>query len=172
MGTPVKNVIINTTYGPITVELFHDKAPLTVENFLRYMNDGFYKNTLFHRVIDDFIIQGGGFQAGMVQKTTRAPIKNEAENGVRNDRGTIAMARLPDDPHSATAQFFINTKDNPFLDYKESTKDGWGYCVFGRVVEGMEIVERIQGVPTVTRGEHQNVPLRDVVIQSIEAAPA
>jgi peptidyl-prolyl cis-trans isomerase B (cyclophilin B) len=161
-------VTIYTSYGAITVELFPDKAPATVENFLRYVRDGFYTNTLFHRVIDDFIIQGGGFQAGMVQKTTRPPITNEADNGLLNLRGTVAMARLPEDPHSATAQFFINTTNNDTLNFIDHSPKGWGYCVFGEVQEGMEVVERIEGVPTITRGIYENVPLRDVIIERIE----
>ena len=161
-------VIIQTSYGVITLELFPDKAPKTVENFLRYVRDGFYNNTLFHRVIDDFLIQGGGFQAGMVQKTTRQPITNEADNGLLNMRGTIAMARLPEDPHSATAQFFINTADNDSLDFIDRSPKGWGYCVFGEVLEGMEVVEKIEGVPTISRGAHEYAPLRDVTIDRVE----
>lgn len=161
-------VAIHTSYGVIKLELYPDKAPKTVANFLQSVRDGFYNNTLFHRVIDDFIIQGGGFHAGMVQKTTRPPMMNEANNGLRNERGTIAMARLAEDPHSAATQFFINTNDNDVLNYRDSTPDGWGYCVFGRVTEGMEVVERIEGVPTISRSADQNVPLRDVVIRYME----
>jgi peptidyl-prolyl cis-trans isomerase B (cyclophilin B) len=160
-------VVMETSYGAVRIELYPERAPQTVANFLRYVHDGFYDNTLFHRVVDHFIIQGGGFQAGMVQKTTRLPIRNEANNGLLNDRGAVAMARLPEDAHSATSQFFINTNDNHNLNYRDDSTDGWGYCVFGRVIEGTEVIERIEGVPTFTRGIHQNVPLRDVLIQKV-----
>lgn len=156
---------IQTSHGNFTVEIDTERAPATAENFLLYVNDRFYDNTLIHRVIDNFIIQGGGFEPGMIQKTTRSPIRNEAEHGIRNERGTIAMARLPDDPDSATSQFFINTRDNDVLNYGGKLQPG--YCAFGRVLEGMEVVERIEGVVTQTVGDHQHVPLQEIVIQQI-----
>jgi peptidyl-prolyl cis-trans isomerase B (cyclophilin B) len=158
---------INTSKGSIVLELDADKAPETVANFMQYVNDGFYNGTIFHRVIDGFMIQGGGMEPGMKEKSTGAPIKNEADNGLSNERGTIAMARTPD-PHSATAQFFINVKDNNFLDFRAATPDGYGYCVFGKVVEGMDVVDAIKGVATGTAGYHQDVPVEDVVIESVE----
>ena len=158
---------LNTNHGTIVLELDAEKAPKTVENFLQYAKEGFYDGTIFHRVIDGFMIQGGGMEPGMQEKATRAPIPNEADNGLSNTRGTIAMARTPD-PHSATAQFFINVSDNPFLDHRSPTPDGWGYCVFGKVVEGMDVVDRIKGVPTTTRGYHQDVPVEDVIIESVD----
>ena len=157
------NVRLETTYGAIVLSLDAEKAPQTVENFVQYVRDGFYNGTLFHRVIDGFMVQGGGFAAGMQQKRTRAPITNEADNGLRNQRGTIAMARTPD-PHSATAQFFINVADNAFLDFKAKSEAGWGYCVFGRVTEGMDVVDRIKGVATTSRAGHRDVPAEDVTI--------
>lgn len=157
------NVRLETTYGSIVLSLDAEKAPQTVENFVQYVRDGFYDGTLFHRVIDGFMVQGGGFAAGMQQKRTRAPIANEADNGLRNQRGTIAMARTPD-PHSATAQFFINVADNAFLDFKAKSEAGWGYCVFGRVTEGMDVVDRIKGVATTSRAGHRDVPAEDVTI--------
>lgn len=159
-------VTVETSKGSIVLELDPAKAPLTVENFLSYANDGFYDGTIFHRVIPGFMIQGGGFTPGMNQKATRAPVRNEANNGLRNDVGTIAMARTPD-PHSATAQFFINVSDNDFLNFTGENPRGWGYAVFGRVVEGMEVVEAIVSVPTGNRGGHQDVPREDVVINSV-----
>ena len=158
---------LNTNMGTIVLELDADKAPETVANFTQYANDGFYNGTIFHRVIDGFMIQGGGMEPGMKEKTTRAPVKNEADNGLSNARGTIAMARTPD-PHSATAQFFINVKDNTFLDFRSPTADGFGYCVFGKVVEGMDVVDKIKGVTTTTAGMHQDVPAEDVIIESVE----
>jgi peptidyl-prolyl cis-trans isomerase B (cyclophilin B) len=160
-------VKLNTNYGTIVLELDADKAPQTVANFLQYARDGFYDGTIFHRVINGFMIQGGGMQAGMVEKQTRDSIKNEADNGLTNARGTIAMARTPD-PHSASAQFFINVADNDFLNFRAPTQDGWGYCVFGKVVEGMDVVDKIKGVPTGNKGYHQDVPVEDVVIESVE----
>ena len=160
-------VKLNTNYGTIVLELDADKAPQTVANFLQYARDGFYDGTIFHRVINGFMIQGGGMQAGMVEKQTRDSIKNEADNGLTNTRGTIAMARTPD-PHSASAQFFINVADNDFLNFRAPTQDGWGYCVFGKVVEGMDVVDKIKGVPTGNKGYHQDVPIEDVVIESVE----
>ncbi|MCS6850104.1 MAG: peptidylprolyl isomerase [Gemmataceae bacterium] len=164
---------MTTSLGPVTIELFAAQAPVTVANFLSYVDDRFYDGTLFHRVIPDFMIQGGGYLPGLQEKQTRAPIKNEASNGLSNRRGTVAMART-DQPHSATSQFFINTADNTFLDQAEC-HDGVGYCVFGRVVEGMEVVDRIQAVATGSVGPHDDVPVRDVTILSvrrIEAVPA
>jgi len=158
-------VKLHTNLGTITLQLDAEKAPITVKNFLEYVNSGFYSNTVFHRVIDNFMIQGGGFEAGMKQKATNAPIKNEAANGLRNDKYTIAMART-NDPHSATAQFFINTKNNAFLD--NPGQDGWGYCVFGKVVEGMDVVDKIGKVKTGFRAGHQDVPEQDVIITKAE----
>lgn len=160
-------VRMQTSYGAIFLELEAAKAPKTVNNFIAYVRDGFYDGTLFHRVIDDFMIQGGGFLPGMTQKPTRAPIGNEAKNGLRNERGTIAMARTSD-PHSATSQFFINVVDNDFLNYTAESPSGWGYCVFGKVVDGLTVVDRIKGIPTGTRAGHKNVPLTDVLIEKIE----
>ncbi len=163
-----------TSKGVITLALDSERAPETAANFLAYVKDGFYDGTIFHRVIDGFMIQGGGMDAEMQEKSTRSPIKNEAGNGLANDRGTIAMART-NDPHSATAQFFINVKDNAFLNHRAPSGDGWGYCVFGKVVEGMEVVDAIKAVATGNRGFHQNVPLEPVVIERVEVvedAPA
>ncbi len=164
-------VEVKTSMGSFTLELYADKAPKTVANFLGYTGDGFYNGTVFHRVIDGFMIQGGGFDREMRQKPTRAPVRNEADNGLKNDRYTVAMARTPS-PHSATAQFFINVKDNGFLNYREPTPQGYGYTVFGRVVEGMDVVVRISKVPTSTAGPHQNVPRQPVVIESVTLKPA
>lgn len=158
-------VKLHTNQGIITIQLDAEKAPQTVANFLDYVNSGFYSNTIFHRVIPNFMIQGGGFEAGLKQKTTKSPIKNEAANGLKNDKYTIAMARTGD-PHSATAQFFINTKNNSFLDYPG--QDGWGYCVFGKVVEGMEVVDAIGKVQTGFSNGMQDVPKQDVIITSAE----
>ena len=158
-------VKLHTNHGVITLQLDAAKAPNTVKNFLDYVNAGFYTNTIFHRVIDGFMIQGGGFEPGMKQKPVNAPIKNEAANGLSNDKYTIAMARTGD-PHSATAQFFINTKDNGFLDYPG--QDGWGYCVFGKVIEGKDVVDAIGKVQTGFRGGMQDVPQQDVIITSAE----
>jgi peptidyl-prolyl cis-trans isomerase B (cyclophilin B) len=155
---------LHTTLGTITLELDSDKAPATVANFLQYVADGHFSNTVFHRVIDGFMIQGGGFEPGMKQKSARAPIKNEAGNALRNDSYTIAMARTSD-PHSATAQFFINVADNDFLNFTAETAQGWGYCVFGRVTAGKDVVDRIKAVKTGNRGMHQNVPIEDVIIE-------
>jgi len=156
-------VDLETSKGKIILELYADKAPHTVKNFLVYVDTGFYDGTIFHRVIPDFMIQGGGFTAEMKKKPTQPPIQNEADNGIPNDRGTIAMARTQD-PHSATAQFFINTKDNGFLNHKGKSPQVWGYAVFGRVVEGMGVVDAISNVKTVTRGVYRNVPAEPVVI--------
>jgi len=159
-------VCMQTNKGNIVLELDTEKAPETVANFLEYAKSGFYDGTIFHRVIPGFMIQGGGFEPGMTQKTTRDPIKNEADNGLKNDLGTIAMARTPD-PHSATAQFFINAKDNGFLNYTASNAQGWGYCVFGKVVEGIDVVQAIEKVATTSRSGHQDVPQDDVVIEKV-----
>jgi len=160
-------VKLNTNHGTIVLELDAEKAPKTVANFLQYAKDGFYDGTIFHRVINGFMIQGGGMQPGMVEKQTRDSIQNEADNGLTNARGTIAMARTPD-PHSASAQFFINVADNDFLNFRAQTQDGWGYCVFGKVVDGMDVVDKIKGVQTGNKGYHQDVPVEDVVIESVE----
>jgi peptidyl-prolyl cis-trans isomerase B (cyclophilin B) len=157
---------LTTNHGEITLELDAEKAPKTVANFIAYVEAGHYNDTIFHRVIDGFMIQGGGFTAGMSQKPTQDPIENEAKNGLKNAIGTIAMARTSD-PHSASAQFFINVGDNDFLD-NGRCQDGWGYCVFGRVVDGMDVVNKIKGVKTHNSGFHQNVPTEDVVIQRAE----
>ena len=162
-------VKLHTTFGTIVLELDAAKAPETVKNFLAYVEAGHYDNTIFHRVIDGFMIQGGGFEPGMQQKSANAPIQNEAANGLKNDRYTIAMART-NDPHSATAQFFINVKDNAFLNHTAPNGQGWGYCVFGKVVEGMDVVDKINDVRTGSKGFHQDVPVEDVVIQKAEVA--
>lgn len=163
-------VVLETTKGTITIELFADKAPKSVENFLAYVEAGFYDGTIFHRVIPNFMIQGGGFTAGMQQKQTRAPIPNEADNGLSNDRGTLAMARTPD-PNSATAQFFINTVDNKPLNHTGKNPQGWGYAVFGRVVSGMEVVDAISAVKTVHRGM-PDVPEETITITKATAKKA
>jgi peptidyl-prolyl cis-trans isomerase B (cyclophilin B) len=160
------NVIIETSEGTIWAELLADQAPVTVANFLRYVDEGSYDGTIFHRVIPGFMIQGGGFTAEMSQKPTHEPIKNEAANGLQNRRGTLAMARTSD-VDSATAQFFINTVDNDFLDHRDDSADGFGYAVFGRVTDGLDVVDRIQHVATQTVGHHENVPVTPVVIDSI-----
>ncbi len=158
---------LTTNHGVITLELDAEKAPKTVENFIAYVEAGHYNGTIFHRVIKDFMIQGGGMEPGMKQKETRDPIENEAANGLKNVRGSIAMART-NDPHSATAQFFINTVDNDFLDFRAPSGSGWGYCVFGQVVEGLEVVDKIRAVPTGSKGFHQDVPKEDVIIEKAE----
>ena len=158
---------LNTNHGTIVLELDAAKAPNTVANFMQYAKDGFYDGTIFHRVINGFMIQGGGMEPGMKEKQTRASIQNEANNGLPNARGSIAMARTPD-PHSASAQFFINLADNDFLNFRAETPDGWGYCVFGKVTEGMDVVDKIKGVDTGNKGHHQDVPVEDVVIESVE----
>lgn len=160
-------VKLATNRGDIVLELDAAKAPKTVENFLAYVESGHYDGTIFHRVIDGFMIQGGGLTADMKQKPTRAPIPNEADNGLKNLRGTVAMARTQD-PNSATAQFFINVADNDFLDYRAPTVQGWGYCVFGKVVQGMEVVDAIKSVKTGTVGPYRDVPLEPVVIEHAE----
>ncbi|HEY4645681.1 MAG TPA: peptidylprolyl isomerase [Steroidobacteraceae bacterium] len=160
-------VKLHTRLGTITLELDSEKAPATVANFLQYVNDGHFDNTVFHRVIDGFMIQGGGFEPGMKQKATRAPVRNEADNALRNDSYTVAMARTSD-PNSATAQFFINVANNDFLNHTAATPQGWGYCVFGRVTAGTEVVDKIGKVSTGNRGMHQDVPVEDVIIQRAE----
>jgi len=159
-------VSIKTTKGTIVLELCPEKAPKTVDNFLRYARWGHYDGTIFHRVIPDFMIQGGGFTPDMKEKPTEMPIENEADNGLKNDRGTVAMARTQD-PHSASAQFFINTKNNAFLNHMSKTPEGWGYAVFGKVVEGMDVVDAISKVETRTRGSMENVPIEPVVITQV-----
>jgi peptidyl-prolyl cis-trans isomerase B (cyclophilin B) len=162
-------VKLHTNHGIITLELDEKRAPQTVANFLQYVKDGHYANTVFHRVIDGFMIQGGGFEPGMRQKPTRAPIKNEADNKLKNANLTIAMARTSD-PHSASAQFFINVADNAFLDHTAPNSQGWGYCVFGRVTAGADVVNKIKGVKTGASGMHKDVPVTDVVIEKAEVA--
>ena len=159
-------VLIETTSGDMLVELFSDKAPKTVENFLKYVDEKFYDNTIFHRIIPGFMIQGGGMGAKMNEKESHSPIENEANNGVKNSRGTIAMARTSD-PHSASSQFFINLVDNDFLNHTEPTIEGWGYCVFGKVTDGMDVADKIAKVKTTSVGIHENVPVDMVLITSI-----
>jgi len=167
-GTPTMTtdtrVKLQTNQGDIVIELNAEKAPKTTENFINYVRDGFYDGTVFHRVINNFMVQGGGFEPGMKQKTAGKPIENEANNGLKNDRYTVAMARTSD-PHSASAQFFINVADNDFLNHTAPTTNGWGYAVFGQVVEGTDVVDKIKGVKTGNRGFHQDVPAEDVVIE-------
>ncbi len=160
-------VKLQTNFGIIALELDTGRAPETVKNFLDYVEAGFYSNTVFHRVIDGFMIQGGGFEPGMRQKPARSPIKNEADNGLKNERYTVAMARTSD-PHSASSQFFINVKDNGFLDHTAQNSQGWGYCVFGKVVEGRDVVDRIKQIKTGKRGGHADVPVEDVIIEHVE----
>jgi peptidyl-prolyl cis-trans isomerase B (cyclophilin B) len=164
-------VKLHTSLGVIALALDEAKAPLTARNFLDYVESGFYDNTIFHRVIDGFMVQGGGFERGMREKPTRAAIRNEADNGLHNRAYTVAMARTPD-PHSASSQFFINLADNDFLDHSAPTAEGWGYCVFGRVVEGQDVVDRIRRVRTGSRGMHDDVPVEDIVITKAEVAVA
>jgi cyclophilin family peptidyl-prolyl cis-trans isomerase len=158
-------VVMETSHGAIKIELFEKDAPVTVKNFLTYVDDRYYDGTTYHRVISNFMIQGGGFEPGMKEKKTKAPIRNEAANGLSNQRGTVAMARTRD-PDSATAQFFINVKDNPFLDRKQSP-DKVGYCVFGRVIDGMDVVDKIKAVATGNKGMFSDVPVQDVVIKRV-----
>ena len=160
-------VKLHTNHGVITIELDEKRAPLTTANFLQYVKDGHYGNTIFHRVINGFMIQGGGFEPGMKQKPTRATVKNEADNKVKNAAYTLAMARTSD-PHSASAQFFINVADNAFLDHTAPNPQGWGYCVFGKVTAGTEVVDKIKGVKTGSKGMHQDVPVVDVIIEKAE----
>ena len=163
---PAAHVTIATTVGQITLELDADNAPKTVENFLAYATSGFYDGTIFHRVINNFMIQGGGFTTDMEQKPTQAPVDNEANNGLKNERGTIAMARTQD-PHSATAQFFINVQDNDFLNHTGENMQGWGYTVFGKVTQGEEVLDKIRSVQTGSQGGHQDVPTDPIIIESI-----
>ena len=156
-------ITLKTTLGDIVIELNHEKAPITAKNFEEYVKSGFYKGTIFHRVIKGFMIQGGGLNSQLEQKETNAPIKNEADNGLKNDRGTIAMART-NDPHSATAQFFINTVDNSLLNFRSKDLSGWGYCVFGKVVEGMDVVDKIEKAKTTTVSYYQDVPVETIEI--------
>ncbi|CAM3941044.1 peptidylprolyl isomerase [Nocardia ninae] len=164
-GVGMTKVNLSTNYGPIVLELDDQKAPNTVQNFVDYVNAGHYNGTIFHRVIPGFMIQGGGFERGLRQKGVQAPIQNEANNGLKNDKYTVAMART-NDPHSATAQFFVNVSDNAFLNHSAPTPSGWGYTVFGKVIEGTEVVDKIAGVATGSAGGHQDVPVDDVVIES------
>ena len=161
-------VKLHTNFGTISIELNAEKAPKTVANFLSYVNSGFYDQTIFHRVIDGFMVQGGGFEPGMKQKATNAQIENEAANGLTNDNYTVAMARTPD-PHSASSQFFINIKNNSFLNFSAPTSQGYGYCVFGKVVEGQEVIDQIRRVKTGNKAGHQDVPVEDVIIERAEA---
>jgi peptidyl-prolyl cis-trans isomerase B (cyclophilin B) len=160
-------VIFKTNFGDIKIELDFENAPKTAENFKQYVEEGFYDGTIFHRVIDGFMVQGGGFEPGMKQKATREPIENEADNGLKNTVGTLAMARTMD-PHSASAQFFINVKDNDFLNHSGKNMQGWGYAVFGKVSEGMDVVEKIKAVRTTSAAGHQDVPAEDVIIEKAE----
>jgi len=162
-------VILKTSMGDITIELDAEKAPLTVANFLEYVNSGFYSNTIFHRVIKGFMVQGGGFEPGMGQKASNDEIKNEANNGLENEHYTLAMART-NEPHSASNQFFINTKNNSFLNFSSETPQGWGYCVFGKVTAGQDVVDAIENVATGSSGFHQDVPTEDVIIISAEVS--
>lgn len=163
----MQSVVLHTNFGPITIALDESKAPKTVENFLEYVNQGFYENTLFHRVIDGFMIQGGGFEPQMLNKKGASPINNEANTALSNKVGTISMART-NDPHSASSQFFINVADNLFLDHKSQTPQGWGYCAFGHVTNGMDVVNKIAKVKTTSRAGHQDVPVEDVIIEKVE----
>jgi peptidyl-prolyl cis-trans isomerase B (cyclophilin B) len=167
MSDTQPKVKLQTTLGVIIIQLDAEKAPLSTKNFLTYVKEGFYDGTIFHRVIPGFMAQGGGFTTDFEQKPVHDPIKNEADNGLKNTRGTLAMARTPD-PDSATAQFFINYQDNTFLDYKSSTPSGWGYAVFGEVIEGMDVVDAMTKTPTGNRGGHQDVPKTDIIIEKAE----
>lgn len=163
------NITVETTHGNIIIELNEDKAPETVKNFLSYVGNGFFDGTIFHRVIPNFMIQGGGFEVGMTEKSTEEEIKNEADNGLANDRGTIAMART-NEPHSATSQFFINHNDNSFLNHTAPTGTGWGYCVFGKVTDGMDVVDAIAAVSTGNNGGHGDVPVEDIVMTKVSVS--
>ena len=160
-------IVLNTNLGAITIELDFERAPVSANNFLKYAKEGFYDGTIFHRVIDNFMIQGGGFESGMRQKDNGEPIQNEADNGLSNTVGTLAMARTPD-PHSATSQFFINVNDNLFLDHRDKSNQGWGYAVFGRVTDGMDVVNRIKSCDTGSSAGHQDVPVDEIIIESTE----
>lgn len=161
-------ITIQTNYGDIQIQLDFEHTPKTAANFIQYVKNGFFENTLFHRVIPNFMIQGGGFEPGMIKKDTFEPIENEADKSASNKRGTIAMARTSD-PHSATSQFFINVVDNPFLDFKAKNSSGWGYCVFGQVVSGMDVVDKIKNIKTSSQHGHQDVPEEEVIIQKVTA---
>jgi len=163
---PAAHILMTTTLGPMTLELDADNAPKTVENFLSYVSNGFYDGTIFHRVINNFMVQGGGFTVDMEQKATQAPIDNEANNGLKNARGTIAMARTQD-PHSATAQFFINVQDNDFLNHTGENMQGWGYTVFGKVTDGEDVLDKIRCVQTGSQAGHQDVPVEPIIIESV-----
>jgi peptidyl-prolyl cis-trans isomerase B (cyclophilin B) len=163
---PAAHILMTTTVGPMTLELDADNAPKTVDNFLSYASNGFYDGTIFHRVINNFMVQGGGFTADMEQKATEAPIENEANNGLKNAYGTIAMARTQD-PHSATAQFFINVQDNDFLNHTGENMQGWGYAVFGKVTEGEDVLDKIRCVQTGSQAGHQDVPVEPIIIESV-----
>lgn len=160
-------IVLKTNYGPITIELDFDKAPKSAANFMQYARDGFYDGTIFHRVINDFMVQGGGFETGMKQKSNGEPIENEADNGLLNETGTLAMARTSD-PHSATSQFFINVSDNQFLNHRDKSNQGWGYAVFARVIDGMDVVNKIKTCETGSKSGHQDVPVTEVVIESTQ----
>ena len=160
-------IIIRTSLGNLSLELDSERAPKTVANFIAYAKDGYYNGTIFHRVIDNFMIQGGGFEVGMNEKPSGTPIENEADNGLKNDFGTVAMARTTD-PHSATAQFFINVTDNDFLNHTAPNSQGWGYAVFGKLVDGMDVLDKIRAVATGSAGGHQDVPVDDIIIESVE----
>lgn len=159
-------ITLKTNYGDITVELDFENAPKSSENFLSYAKEGFYNGTIFHRVIDNFMVQGGGFDTDMNQKTTKDPIENEADNGLKNDNGTLAMARTME-PHSATGQFFINVQDNDFLNHSAKNTQGWGYAVFAKVTDGMDVVNKIKAVKTGSKGGHQDVPVENIVIEEV-----
>ena len=163
---PAAHILMTTTLGSMTLELDADNAPETVENFLSYVSKSFYDGTIFHRVINNFMVQGGGFTADMEQKATQAPIENEANNGLKNARGTIAMARTQD-PHSATAQFFINVQDNDFLNHTGENMQGWGYAVFGKVTDGEDVLDKIRFIQTGSRAGHQDVPVEPIIIESV-----
>ncbi|MGZ8136114.1 MAG: peptidylprolyl isomerase [Methylococcaceae bacterium] len=167
MSEPSTKVKLTTSLGEIIIQLNTEKAPISSANFLTYVNEGFYNGTIFHRIIPGFMAQGGGFDTSFAQKAVHAPIKNEADNGLANNRGTLAMARTPD-PNSATAQFFINYKDNAFLNYTSPTANGWGYAVFAEVLEGMDVVDAMAKQPTGNRGGHQDVPKTDIVVEKAE----
>ncbi|TNE48116.1 MAG: peptidyl-prolyl cis-trans isomerase [Deltaproteobacteria bacterium] len=168
---PKRSVVeLDTTMGKIQIELFRNLAPVTTSNFIEYVKSGFYNGTIFHRVIPNFMVQGGGLTPDMTKKKTRAAIQNEADNGLKNERGTLAMARTSA-PHSATAQFFINVKNNPFLNHRGKTLRGWGYCVFGKVIKGMDVVDKIRYTKTATKGFRRNVPVQPVIIRSAKLLP-
>lgn len=160
-------IVLHTNFGPIKIKLDFENTPVTAQNFMDYAKANYYAGTIFHRIIDGFMVQGGGFEPGMVDKAGNAPIENEADKGGKNKRGTLAMARTMD-PHSASSQFFINLVDNAFLDFKSQDSQGWGYCVFGEVAEGMDVVDKMKAVETTSRAGHQDVPVDDIVIEKVE----